>query len=60
MDANELEPLIPDRAGVRTSWLASGLLTLKFLRALPGFIANRPSVVDARVQEVRILPSTAF
>jgi len=44
MDANELEPLIPDRDGVRTSWFTSRLLKLKFLRALPGFIANRPSV----------------
>jgi len=54
IDANALEPLLPDRAGVRITWLTSGLRTLKILTALPGFIANRPSVVDARVQEARV------
>ena len=43
---------MPDRAGVKTSWLTMGSLIFKALPSLPRFIANRPSVVDARVQEV--------
>jgi hypothetical protein len=43
---------MPDRAGVKTSWFTMGRLLLKGLPSLPRFIANRPSVVDARVQEV--------
>jgi len=50
-DANSLEPLMPDRAGVKLSWLSLGLFALKGLPSLPRFIANRPSVVDARVHE---------
>jgi hypothetical protein len=45
---------MPDRAGVKTSWLTTGRLILKGLPSLPRFIANRPSVVDARVQEAWI------
>jgi len=50
-DVNELEPLMPDRAGVKTSWLTVGRMVLKGLPSLPAFIANRPSVVDVRVLE---------
>jgi len=50
-DLNELEPLMPDRAGVKTSWLTIGRFIIKGLPHLPRFIANRPSVVDPRVQE---------
>ena len=50
-DANDMEPLMPDRAGVKISWLTYGLFFAKALPYLPRFIANRPSVVDARVQE---------
>jgi len=50
-DANDLEPLMPDRAGVKTSWFTTARLIFKGLPSLPRFIANRPSVVDARVQE---------
>ena len=52
-DANQLEPLMPDRAGVKTSWFTIGLMIFKGLPSLPRFISNRPSVVDARVHEVR-------
>jgi len=51
VDANELLPLEPDHAGVRTSWLTSVLRILKIVAALPGIIANRASVVDPRVKE---------
>jgi hypothetical protein len=51
VDANELLPLEPDRAGVRTSWLTSVRWILKILAGLPGIILNRSSVVDARVKE---------
>ena len=47
----DLEPLVPDRAGVKMSWLSTLRLIFKILPALPRFIANRPSVVDARVHE---------
>jgi len=43
-------PLLPTVLASK-HWLTSGLLTLKFLRVLPGFITIRPSVVDARVYE---------
>jgi hypothetical protein len=51
MDVDEIMPLEPDRAGVRTSWLASVRRILKVLAGLPGIIANRSSVVDAGVKE---------
>ena len=50
-DANDLEPLMPDRAGIKISWLTMGRFIIKGLPSLPRFIANRPSVVDARVLE---------
>ncbi|KAI0004577.1 dienelactone hydrolase endo-1-3,1,4-beta-D-glucanase [Russula compacta] len=50
-DANQLEPLMPDRAGVKTSWFTVGLMIFKGLPSLPRFISNRASVVDARVHE---------
>ncbi|KAH9080606.1 dienelactone hydrolase endo-1-3,1,4-beta-D-glucanase [Lactarius deliciosus] len=42
-----LEPYSPDRAGVKMKW--TGALVFKVLLALPGLVANRPSVVDPRV-----------
>jgi len=59
-DLNELEPLMADRAGVKTSWLTIGRFIIKGLPHLPRFIANRSSVVDPRVQEARILHQTHF
>ena len=50
-DANSLEPLVPDRAGVKNSWLDVVNLVLKIIPNLPRLIAARPSVVDARVHE---------
>ncbi|KAI9510587.1 hypothetical protein F5148DRAFT_1178369 [Russula earlei] len=50
-DLNQLEPLMPDRAGVKISWLSVGRFIIKGLPHLPRFIANRASVVDSRVQE---------
>ncbi|KAH9997952.1 dienelactone hydrolase endo-1,3,1,4-beta-D-glucanase [Russula vinacea] len=44
-DVNKLEPLMPDRAGVKPSWLDVGLFVFKVLPSLPGFFASRPSVV---------------
>jgi len=51
VDVKDLEPLFPDRAGVKLSWLSTFRLIFKILPSLPSFISNRPSVVDARVQE---------
>lgn len=45
----DLEPIMPDRAGVKMTWTNIGILIIRFLKALPGFIANRPSVTDPRV-----------
>jgi hypothetical protein len=50
-DVKSLEPLEPDRAGVKTPWLDKVKLIVKMTFFLPGIIANRPSVVDARVHE---------
>jgi hypothetical protein len=64
MDVKDLEPLVPDRAGVKMSWLSTLRLIFKILPAIPRVISNRPSVVDARVQEAcvpfteRISPSS--
>ena len=59
-DANDMEPLMPDRAGVKISWLTYGLFFVKALPYLPRFITNRPSVVDARVQEAQVPSPSAF
>jgi hypothetical protein len=45
---------MPDRAGVKPSWLDVGLFVFKVLPSLPGFFASRPSVVDPRVHEARV------
>jgi dienelactone hydrolase len=47
-DANTMEPLFPDRAGVKMPWLK---LIIKFIPSMPRLFANRPSVVDPRVHE---------
>jgi carboxymethylenebutenolidase len=51
VDVKDLEPIFPDRAGVKMSWLSTLRLIPKILPAIPRIISNRPSVVDARVQE---------
>jgi hypothetical protein len=53
-DANKLEPLMPDRAGVKPSWRDVGLFIIRFLPSLSWFFQSRPSVVDPRVHEASI------
>ena len=53
-DANKLEPLMPDRAGAKTSLLDMVLLILKALPTIPRLFANRASVVDPRIQEAGV------
>ena len=53
-DANKLEPLMPDRAGVKTSFGTLTLLILRVLPTLPRMFTNRPSVVDPRVHEAGV------
>jgi len=50
-DVNTMEPLFPDRAGVKISWLKLMKFIIKFIPSIPRLIASRPSVVDARVHE---------
>jgi carboxymethylenebutenolidase len=50
-DANTMEPLFPDRAGVKISWPRLMKFILKFIPSIPKLIVSRPSVVDARVHE---------
>lgn len=50
-DVKSLEPLMPDRAGVKTPWINWVKFVFKIIPCLPGIFANRSSVVDARVQE---------
>ncbi|KAI9443153.1 dienelactone hydrolase endo-1-3,1,4-beta-D-glucanase [Lactarius indigo] len=45
----DLEPNLPDRAGVKMTWTSLGVVVFKVLAAVPRMIANRPSVVDLRV-----------
>ena len=59
-DVNKLEPLMPDRAGVKPSWLDVGLFVFKVLPSLPGFFASRPSVVDPRVHEAGVPSSSPY
>jgi hypothetical protein len=53
-DANKLEPLLPDRAGVKPSCRDLGLFIITFLPSIPKFFASRPSVVDPRVHRASI------
>jgi dienelactone hydrolase len=48
-DVKDLEPHMPDRAGVKLSWTKIGVIGFKVVVSLPKMIANRPSVVDPRV-----------
>ncbi|KAF8478074.1 dienelactone hydrolase endo-1-3,1,4-beta-D-glucanase [Russula ochroleuca] len=50
-DANKMEPLMPDRAGVKTSLGTLALLIIRLLPTLPRIFASRPSVVDPRIHE---------
>lgn len=48
-DIKDLEPHMPDRAGVKLSWTKIGVIGFKVVVSLPKMIANRPAVVDPRV-----------
>lgn len=50
-DVKDLEPHMPDRAGVKLKWTAIGLFVIKALLSAPKIVANRPTVVDLRVHE---------
>jgi len=50
-DVKDLEPYMPDRAGVKLKWSAIGVIVFKVLVSFPKMISNRPSVVDPRVHE---------
>lgn len=50
-DVNSLEPLMPDRAGVKMGWFGILKFFFKIIPYIPRLIASRPSVVDARVHE---------
>jgi len=50
-DANTMEPLMPDRAGVKIQWLNVVKLIFNFIPTIPRLIASSPSVVDRRVNE---------
>jgi dienelactone hydrolase len=50
-DANKLEPLLPDRAGVKPSWRDVGLFIIRVIPSIPRFFASRPSVVEPRVHQ---------
>ena len=51
---------MPDRAGIKVSTWDIVLLVLRFLPTLPRMIANRPSVVDPKIQEVGVLSPYAL
>jgi hypothetical protein len=53
-DANKMEPLMPDRAGVKTSLGTLALLIIRLLPTLPRIFASRPSVVDPRIHEAGV------
>jgi hypothetical protein len=53
-DVNKLEPLMPDRAGVKISLRDVALFIVKGLPSLPRFFLNRPSVVDPRVHKASV------
>ncbi|KAF8272182.1 hypothetical protein EI94DRAFT_1566829 [Lactarius quietus] len=48
-DVKDLEPLMPDRAGVKIPWTKMGLIVFKVLVSLPKMFSSRESVVDPRV-----------
>jgi carboxymethylenebutenolidase len=58
-DIKDLEPHMPDRAGVKLSWTKIGVIGFKVVVSLPKMIANRPAVVDPRVHAVRSLTRKA-
>lgn len=47
----ELEPLVPDRAGVSMSFVSQIKKIILFITHLPGFWASRPPVADSRIAE---------
>lgn len=47
----DLEPHMPDRAGVKLKWTTMVSIGFKVLASVPKMYANRPSVVDPRVME---------
>ncbi|KAF8272180.1 Alpha/Beta hydrolase protein [Lactarius quietus] len=51
----DLEPHMPDRAGVKIPFTKMFVILFKILASLPRLFANRPSVVDPRVHAVRSL-----
>jgi hypothetical protein len=51
MDVKDMEPFLPDRAGVKMPFSSALRLFFNVLYAIPRFIANRPTVVSVRVQE---------
>lgn len=59
-DVKDLEPYMPDRAGVKLKWTTIGVIVFKVLVSFPKMISSRPSVVDPRVHEVRSLTRKAF
>lgn len=61
MEADELEPLMPNRAGVKMGFMTYVRLIMLILpRIHLLFISNRPSVVDARVDQVSPTSPTTF
>lgn len=46
---------MPDRAGVKVSWIKMGQIGFKVLLSVPKLYAQRPDVVDPRVHAVRSL-----
>ena len=50
---------MPDRAGGKMTLTDSGVILFKILSAIPRLFANRPTVVDPRVDEVRSLTRKA-
>ena len=60
MDANELEPLVTtDSAGVQTSWLTSGLLTLKFFALFLVSLQSVPLLSMPEPMSLRRIPSSS-
>ena len=53
----ELDPLIPDRAGVSTSFISQLKMLGLFIMHLPALWASRPAVADFRIVEVSTLYS---
>ena len=53
-DAKNMETLMPDRAGVKSTLRDKMLFLFRTLFALPRLFASRPSVVDARIHEAGV------